>query len=88
MYRNPRCKIVNSSVFSEFWGKQGCPLSPYYSESKCKLLKSDQTTTIKGLEIQGLKTKVSMYASDSSSLLSPQTRSLQYLFEELFWTLD
>ena len=35
----------------------------------------------KGLEIQGLKTKVSMYADDSSFILSPQDRSLQCFIE-------
>ena len=37
----------------------------------------------RGLEIQGLKTKVSMYADDSSFMLSPQARSLQRLIEDL-----
>ena len=38
---------------------------------------------IRGLEIQGLKTKVSMCADDSSFVLSPQARSLQCLIEDL-----
>ena len=36
-----------------------------------------------GVEIQGLKTKMSMYADDSSFKLSPQARSLQCLIEDL-----
>jgi hypothetical protein len=38
---------------------------------------------IRGLEIQGLKTKVSMYADDSSFMLSAQARSLQCLIKDL-----
>jgi hypothetical protein len=32
---------------------------------------------IKGLEIQGIKTKVAMYADDSSFFLNPQSGSLR-----------
>ena len=38
---------------------------------------------IKGIEIQGLKTKVSLYVDDSCFLLNPQFRSLHSLIEDL-----
>ena len=37
---------------------------------------------IKGLEIRGLKTKVSLYADDSCFLLKPQLESLHGLIED------
>ena len=42
-----------------------------------------RSNNIRGLEIQGLKTKLSMYADDSGFMLSPQARSLQCLIEDL-----
>jgi hypothetical protein len=41
-----------------------------------------RSNNIRGLEMQGLK-KVSMYANDSSFILSPQAISLQCLIEDL-----
>ena len=38
---------------------------------------------IKGLEIHGLKTKVSLYADDSCFILIPQLESLHGLIEDL-----
>ena len=45
-------------------------------------IKIRSNNNIRGLEIQGLKTKVSMYADDTSFILSPQARSLQCLIED------
>jgi hypothetical protein len=46
-------------------------------------IKIRSNNNIRGLEFQGLKTKVFMCAKDSSFILSPQTRSLQCLIEDL-----
>ena len=46
-------------------------------------IKIRSNNNIRGLEIQGLKRKVSRYADDSSFILSPQARSLQCLIEDL-----
>ena len=90
MYSNPRCKIVNNGYFSESFElsrgvKQGCPLSPYLFIMAIEMLviKIRSNDNIRGLEIQDLKTKVSMYADDSSFMLSPHARSLQCLIEDL-----
>ena len=46
-------------------------------------IKIRTNNNIRGLEIQALKTKGSMYADDSSCMLSPQARSLQRLIKDL-----
>ena len=46
-------------------------------------IKIRSNNNIRGLEIQGLKTKVSMYAYDSSFMLSPYARPLQCLIEDV-----
>ena len=76
MYSKPRCKIVNG-YFSEsieilIGVKQDCPLSPYLFIMTNELLaiKIRSKKNIKGLEIEGIKTKVSMYA-DYFFLKSP-----------------
>ena len=86
MYSNPKCNIVNNGYFSESFElsrgvKQGCPLSPYLFAMAIEMLaiKIRSNNNIRGLEIQGLKPKVSMYANDSSFILSQQARSLQCL---------
>ena len=90
MYSNPRCKIVNNGYFSESFElsrgvKQGCLLSTYLFVVAIERLaiKIRSNNNIRGLEIQGLKTEVSMYADDSSFILSPQARSLQSLIKDL-----
>ena len=86
MYSNPRCKIVNNGYFSESFKlsrgvKQGCPLSAYVFIIAIEMLavKIRSNNNIKGLEIRGLKTKVSLYADDSCFLLKPQLESLHSL---------
>ena len=70
MYSNPRCKIVNNGYFSVLSSvrgvKQGCPLSPklFIMAIEMLAIKIRSNKNIKGLEIQGIKTKVSMYADD------------------------
>ena len=71
MYSNPRCKIVNNGYFSESIEllrgvKQGCPLSPNRCIISIEMLaiKIRPNKNIKGLEIQGIKTKVSLYADN------------------------
>ena len=90
MYSNPRCKIVNNGYFSEGFRlsrgvKQGCPLSAYLFIIAIEMLavKIRSNNNIKGLEIQGLKTKVSLYTDDSCFLLNPQFGSLHSLIEDL-----
>ena len=77
IYSNPRCKIVNNGYFSESIEllkglKQRCLLSPYLFVMAIEMLAITirSNKNIKGLEIQGIKTKVSMYAVDSSFFLS------------------
>lgn len=79
MYSNPRCKTVNNGYISESFElsrgvKQGCLLSPYLFAMAIEMLsiKIKSNNNIRGLEIQGLKTKVSIYADNSSFILSPQ----------------
>ena len=75
---NIRCKIVNNGYISESFKlsrgvKQGCPLSAYLFIIAIEMLAVKiRSKNIKGLEIRGLKTKVSLYADDSLSLLKPQ----------------
>lgn len=90
MYSNPRCKIVNRGYFSESFElsrgvKQWCPLSPYLFVMAIEMLaiKIRSNSNIRGLKIQGLKTKVFIYADDSSFILSQQAISLQCLIEDL-----
>ena len=71
LYSNPRCKIVNNSYISESFNlsrgvKQGCPRSSYQFIIAIETLsvKIRSNNKIKGLEIHGLKTKVSLYAED------------------------
>ena len=71
IYINPRCKIVNNGYFSESIEllrgvKQGCLLSPYLFIMAIEMLtiKIISNKNIKGIEIQGIKTNVSMYADD------------------------
>ena len=71
MYSNRRCKILNNGYFSESFElsrgvKQGCPLSPYVFVMAIEMLatKIRSNNNIRGLEIQGLKTKVSMYTDE------------------------
>ena len=71
------CKIINNGYTSERFKlsrgvKQGCPLSAYLFIIAIEMLanKIRSTNNIKGLEIQGSKTKVSLYADDSCFLLS------------------
>ena len=46
-------------------------------------IKIRSNNNIRGLEIQGLKTEVCMYADNSTFILSVQARSLQCLIEDL-----
>ena len=87
-----RCKIVNNGYFSESFilsrgVKQGCPLSAYRFVRAIEMLaiKIKSNNNIKGLETQGLKTKVALYADDSCFLLNPQLGSLHCLIEDVFW---
>ena len=65
--------------------KQGCPLSAYLFIIAIEMLsvKMRSNNKIKGLEIRGLKTKVSLYADDSCFHLKPQLESLHSLIENL-----
>ena len=89
MYSNPRCKIVNNGYISECYlsrgVKQGCPLSAYLFIMAIEILAIQirYNNNIKGLEIQGLKTKVSLYTDDLCFLLNPQFGSLHSLIEDL-----
>jgi hypothetical protein len=90
MYSKPRCKIVNNGYISESFKlsrgvKQGCPLSAYLFIMVIEMLaiKVRSNNNIKGLEIRGLQTKVSLYADDSCFLLIPQLESLHSLIEDL-----
>jgi hypothetical protein len=83
MYSNPRCKIVINGYFSESFKlsrgvKQGCPLSAYLFIMAIEMLaiKIRSSINIKGLEVQGVKTKLSLYTDDSCFLLNPQLESL------------
>jgi hypothetical protein len=75
IYSNPMCKIVNNDYFSESIKlsrgvKQGSPLLAHLFIMTIKMLavKIRSNNNIKGLEIQGFKTKVSLYANDSCFL--------------------
>ena len=65
--------------------KQGCPLSTYLFIMAIKMLaiKIRTNNKIKGIEIRGLKTKVSLYAEDLCFLLKPPFGSLQRLIDNL-----
>ena len=89
-----RCKIENNGYFSESFKlprgvKQGCPLSAYLFIMAIKMLavKIRFNNNIKGLEICGLKTKVSLYADDSCFLLKPQLESLHSFIEDFCYPL-
>ena len=65
MYSNPRCKIVKNGYFSESFKlsrgeKQGCPLSAYLFIMAIEMLaiETRSNNNIKGLKIQGSKSKV------------------------------
>jgi hypothetical protein len=61
--------------------KQDCPLLTdlFIMAPEMLAIKIRSNNNIKGLEIQGLRTKVSLYADDSCFLLNPQLRSLHSL---------
>jgi hypothetical protein len=64
MYSNPRCKIVNNGYISESCNlsrgvEQGCPLSAYLFIIAIEMLEQSNNN-VKGLEICGLKSNVSL----------------------------
>jgi hypothetical protein len=86
MYSNPRCKILNHGNFSESIElsrglKQGCPLLAYLFIMAIEMLafKIRSNSNIKGLDIQGLKTQVSLLADNLCFLLNLQFESLHSL---------
>ncbi|KAJ8289842.1 hypothetical protein GJAV_G00005950 [Gymnothorax javanicus] len=90
LYHEPCCKIINNGHFSDriplFRGlKQGCPLSPYLFIIAIEMLgiKVRANDSIKGLEINGVEFKVSMYADDTNFPINPQLSTLQNLVEDL-----
>ena len=75
--------IVNNGYIAERFQlsrgvKQGCPLSAYQFIIAIKNVKIRSNNNIKGLEIQGLKTKLSL-----NFLLNPQIESFHSLIEDL-----
>ena len=88
--KHTSCKIINNGYISESVSlergvKQGCPLSPYLFIAAIEILASKvrSNTRIRGLNIQGLNEKVSMYADDTNFFLSPNVDSLKALTNDL-----
>lgn len=85
MYKGSVCKVLNNGHLSKpiplgRGVKQGCPLSPYLSIIAIEILKIRSNEKIRGLELNGINNKVSMYADYSSFMLEQDNTSLQTLF--------
>lgn len=90
IYKNSRSKVINNGHISKEIPlsrgvKQGCPLSPYLFIIAIEILaiKIRRNNAIKGLGVNGLTSKISMYADDTNFLITEQNTSLQNLTIDL-----
>lgn len=90
LYTDFKCKIINNGELSDTVHlkrglKQGCPLSPYLFILSIEILgqKVRNNSNIKGLTINNIESKVTMYADDTNSTIMPTENSTPALTDDL-----